>query len=65
MNTDLYGMIDIARQHPGGELARSLHQDNQAKTAFALGMMQRIPQEPPPPEEPPRIPSLGAMAVPN
>lgn len=40
-------------------------QDNANKTNFALKMIERLPQEPPKPAEPVRIPSLGAMAVPN
>jgi hypothetical protein len=53
-----------ANQRDSAQMA-SIRQDNQNKTAFALGMMARIPQEPVKPEEAPRIPNLGALAIPS
>jgi len=57
--------IDVAEQQPRTQQQASMVQDNVQKTAFALEMIRRIPQEPPKPVDPPRIPSLGALAIPN
>jgi hypothetical protein len=62
---ELNQMIDVARQFEPTKQQASIEQDGAAKAAFALGIMQRMPQEPPKPEEPPKIPNLGAMAIPN
>lgn len=57
--------VDIAEQQPRTQQQASMVQDNEQKTAFALNLISRIPQEPPAPVESPRIPSLGALAIPN
>lgn len=57
--------IDIADKLPRTQQQQSMVQDNLNKTAFALRMIERMPKEPPKLEEPPRIPSLGALAIPN
>jgi len=62
---ELNKFIDVAGQFNAGSQRASLEQDNAQKTAFALKMMERLPQEPPPPVDAPRIPSLGALAIPN
>lgn len=61
----LYKHIGVAEQMPQTQQQASMVQDNANKTAFALKMIERMPQEPAAPVEPPRIPSLGAMAIPN
>ena len=61
----LNDMIDVSRKFEPTKVQQSIQQDNASKAAFALDMMQRMPQEPPPPEDPPKIPSLGALAIPN
>lgn len=63
--SDLNQMIDTAQKFGSTQQMASIEQDNVEKAAFALNLMNRIPQEPPKPEEPPRIPSLGALAIPN
>lgn len=55
----------MASTLPPTEQGKSILQDNQNKTAFALDMMKRIPQEKPAPVEQPKIPSLGAAAIAN
>lgn len=63
MNTNDF--IDLAGQVSRTQQQQAMVQDNLSKTAFALKMIERLPKEPPKPEEPPRIPSLGALAIPN
>ncbi len=61
---ELNQMIDVAKQFaPTGQQA-SIAQDEANKTAFAMKMMERLPTEPVK-TEPPKIPSLGAMAIPS
>jgi len=61
---DLNQHIDTAQQFAGNQQKLSMEQDNANKTAFALRMIERLPQEPTA-SEPPKIPSLGALAIPN
>jgi hypothetical protein len=63
--SDLNTMIDVARQFQPTQQQASIAQDGVNKANFALDLIKRMPQEPPKPEEPPRIPNLGALAVPN
>jgi hypothetical protein len=64
---DLNSMIDVSRQFktPSEQLQASIEQDNLSKAAFALEQMRRMPKEQVVPEEPPRIPSLGSLAIPS
>ncbi len=57
--------ITVAEQQPRTQQQASMVQDNVQKTQFALEMIRRMPQQPPKPVDPPRIPSLGALAIPN
>ncbi len=63
--SELNTMIDVSRQFEVPRQQASIAQDNQAKAAFTLRIMQQMPQQPAKPEEPPRIPSLGALAIPS
>jgi transcription initiation factor TFIIIB Brf1 subunit/transcription initiation factor TFIIB len=56
--------IDTAEKLPKTQQQASMEQDNANKTAFALNLIQRLPQQASEPEEV-RVPSLGAMAIPN
>lgn len=62
---NLNQFIDVASRFSPTRQQASLQQDGEAKTRFALEMLKRMPQGPPPEEEPVRIPSLGALAIPN
>lgn len=57
--------IAVAEQLPPTQQQASMAQDNANKTSFALKMIERLPQSQSAPAEPPRIPSLGALAVAN
>ncbi len=57
--------ITVAEQQPRTQQQASMVQDNVQKTQFALEMIRRMPQQPSNPVDPPRIPSLGALAIPN
>jgi hypothetical protein len=62
---NLNQQIDVAEQLPRTQQQASMAQDNANKTNFALRMIERLPQEPAKDQQPPKIPSMGAMAVPN
>jgi hypothetical protein len=62
---ELNQMIDISRKFEQDQQQAAIAQDGQNKAAFALNLIQRMPQEPTKPEEPPKIPSLGALAIPS
>ena len=64
---ELNQMIDVARglDKSQDQQQAAIQQDGVNKAAFALNLIQRMPQEPPKPEEPPKIPQLGALAIPN
>jgi hypothetical protein len=62
---ELNQMIDISRKFEQTQQQRAIDQDGQNKAAFALNLIRQMPQEPAKPEEPPRIPSLGALAISN
>ena len=62
---DLNTLIDISQKFEAPRQQASIEQDGRAKAEFALGLLQRMPQEPTQPEEPPRIPNLGALAIPS
>jgi hypothetical protein len=57
--------IEIAEKLPQTQQQNSIAQDNANKAAFAMNMIQRLPQEQAAPAEAPRIPSLGALAIAN
>lgn len=62
---ELNQYIDLAQQFKSSPSKQtSMQQDNANKAAFALNMIARQPSEPVK-EEPPKIPSLGALAIPN
>lgn len=61
---DLNQHIVAAQQFTGSQQKLSMEQDNANKTSFALKMIERMPQQVAQ-AEPPRIPSLGALAVAN
>lgn len=63
--SELNKMIDVARQFERHNQLDSIIQDNAKKTTFALGIIGRLPQTEAKPEEPPRLPSLGALAIPS
>lgn len=56
--------IEIAEKLPHTQQQDSIAQDNANKAAFAMNMIQRLPQQPASTEAP-KIPSLGALAVAN
>jgi hypothetical protein len=58
-------MIDVTKQYERTGQQAALAQDNANKTTFALDLIARMPKEPPRAEEPPKIPSLGALAIPS
>lgn len=61
---ELNQAIDIARQFAPGTQQASIEQDNANKANFAMNMLERMPKEPVK-EEPPKIPQLGVLAIPN
>ena len=61
---ELNQFIDIAHPYARDAKKDSMAQDNANKTAFALEFIRRLPTEPVQ-EDPPKIPSLGALAIPN
>lgn len=61
---DLNQHIATAQGFAGGQQKLSMEQDNANKTNFALRLMSNLPKEPTQ-AEPPKIPSLGALAIPN
>lgn len=61
---DLNKHIETSQQFAPTQQQSSMEQDNASKTAFALKMIER-PSQAAAPAEPPKIPSLGAMAIPN
>jgi hypothetical protein len=63
--SNLYEFIDISSGLPQTQQQASMVQDNRKKTDFALQLLERMVKEPPKKEEPPKIPSLGALAIPN
>lgn len=62
---DLNSFRSISSELPKTKQQASMAQDNAGKTAFALKMIERIPQEQKNEPEAPRIPTLGALAIPN
>lgn len=61
---DLNQHISTAQQFTGSQQKLSMEQDNANKTSFALKMIERMPQEVAQAESP-KIPSMGALAIPN
>jgi hypothetical protein len=57
--------IALGSSLPKTQQQESIAQDNAKKASFAMDMLKRMPQEPPKEQPPVKIPSLGAMAVPN
>lgn len=62
---NLNGFIDIAEKAHTTQQKAAIEEDGKRKAQFALEMMQRMPKAPPAPADPPKIPSLGALAIPN
>jgi hypothetical protein len=62
---ELNQYIDTAQKFKPTQQQASMEQDNANKTAFAMKMIERLPQEQIKAQETPRIPSLGALAIPN
>ena len=62
---ELNQYIDVSKKFAATDQMKAIEADNAAKTNFALNMMARMPQQEPPKAEPPKIPSLGALAIPN
>jgi hypothetical protein len=63
--SNLNALIDISSGLPQTREQASMIQDNGKRTQFALQMLERMEKAPAKKEEPAKVPSLGAMAIPN